>query len=201
MLHICTALYRQDNLLKIMKSIPVDSDVIWHICQSKRIERAQLFPGDHDPVIRHYNVDCDDSNSVCKLNCIFSQIIASGISDGSMFCILDDDTLFLKEMYEVYKLYKGQEIMVIGNQLDKDGNIRLQATLPYKCAIDIGNVLFHSSVLEYETLRWTIDNPPDFDFIDRCFNRFGIMKTVLVQDNISVYNALNDKEDTLNYRK
>ena len=91
--------------------------------------------------------------------------------------------------------------MVIGDQVDKNGVLRLQGSLPYECAIDSSNVLCHSSVLVNEQWgkHWDEHYHVDFDFWNRCFKHFGIKKTDIIASTVSIYNALNNKEDSLDY--
>lgn len=197
--HICTMSSRPQFLQQIYDTIPKEQDIVWHICKSRYTNKLE---GEYlsDSRVRVYEIECEDTNTPCKMNYIFHKIIESGVD--SYFCIQDDDSHFLQEMYNVFQQYKQKQFLVIGRQIDKDGVTRLQPTLPYKCAIDTGSFLCHSSVLvkeQWPNRHWDSEFYADFDFIDRVYRQFGITRTDLVDRAISVYNVYSDKEDTLEY--
>ena len=201
-LHICTISSRDEHLEKIYNSIPHTEDVTWHICRGgdKPVSASNRIMADHR--VRVYHLDCEDSDTYTKMQHIFDRIIAT--DSDSYFCLLDDDTHFHIRMYNLYMEYKEKEgkWMVIGAQQDKNGLTRLQATLPYECAIDSGHVLCHSHCLVLEkwpTKHWDESYHIDFDFWNRCYKHFGIKKTDLIQKHISIYNAFSNKPDTLDY--
>lgn len=183
-LHIITPLFRYNLINKVSESIPKKEDIIWHIAKTSRREKINIETSDN---IKIYEIDCDDSNIIKKRNTIFENI-----NDG-YFHLLDDDTIFLEEMYNVYKTYSEQNFigMVIGKQKRKNGLIRLIERLPLNCHIDTGNVLCHSSILK--SVKWKDDltvkpHNRDFIFWRDCHNTFK--NTILVPNVISVYNFL-----------
>lgn len=184
MLHIITPLYRYHLLEKVYQSIPKDHDITWHIAKSSQREKL-----DHDFIhtdsrIKLYELDCPDIDTVTKRNVIFDNI-----KDGFFYC-LDDDTLFLKELYRVYKEYNniGFEGMIVG-QSNVIKHIRLSAN-PKESWIDTGMVLCYFKVLEKEKWEWTEIAGRDCYFWSRCYQFFGKENTVFLNRVISHYNLL-----------
>lgn len=199
LLHICTISSRPQFLQQIYDTIPKETDIVWHICKSRYTESLS---GSYlsDNRVRVYEIECEDSNTPAKMNYIFHKIIETGVD--SYFCLQDDDSYFLTDMYSTFREYRDKQFLVIGRQVDKNGVTRLYPTLPYKCAIDTGSFLCHSSVLvkeQWPNRHWDSEFYADFEFIDRIYKHFGIKRTDLIQTAISVYNAYSDKEDTLDY--
>jgi len=199
-LHICTISCRNDFLEQIYKSIPKAQDIIWHIARA--IGNPVQLPDTmkEDTRIQVHTLTCEDIDTPFKMNYIFDQIKHTDLD--SYFCILDDDTVFHPGMYNNYLQYIDKQFMVIGQQMDKNYVRRLQGTLPYECAIDAGNVLCHSSVLEKEIWpgkHWDEQVHIDFEFWNNCFSHFGIKQTEIVTDVVSIYNYFSDKPDTLDY--
>ncbi|MFC0182295.1 hypothetical protein ACFFJX_06860 [Pseudarcicella hirudinis] len=187
MLHIATPLFRYEYLEQIYESIPKNEDIIWHISKIK--ERPALtFDFLADPRVRVYECDCLDTDTVTKRNVIFDQI-----KDG-YFCLLDDDTVFEQEMYNVYKSFSEKQFkgMVIGAQKFSSGKIRLKPTYPhngtFKLTIDTGMILSNFTVLN--KVRWEFSEtiPNDAHFWYRCYQFYGKELTILIPDTISLYN-------------
>ncbi len=198
-LNICTISSRTEYLDRIYESIPKEQDIVWHICRSLRTD---VLTNDflQDPRVKVYYIDCEDTNTPCKMNFIFHKIIEQGLD--SYFCIQDDDSIFRQEMYDIYTTYREKHFMIIGNQEDKNGIIRLRGTLPYPCAVDTGMFLAHSCVLTKElwpSRHWDNEFHADYDFLTRVHDYFTIKSTDIIQDTISVYNAFSDRPDTLDY--
>jgi hypothetical protein len=135
-----------------------------------------------------YDVDCHNGDPVTKRN-----IALSHVKDG-YFHILDDDTLFHPNMYQLYNEmkhldYKG---MVIGKQVWKDGKLRLKEfPNPAYCYIDAGNVLCHHSAIDY-ILATRDKNPnlaPDYNLWEKAYNFFN-KSSKMTAEVISTYNAL-----------
>ena len=187
-LHIITPLYRFDLLEKVYNSILINDDIIWHISKSKYREDLNYDFLKNDKRIRVYNVDCEDTNTTKKRNAALETI-----RDG-YFCFLDDDTVFHENMYIKYlecceNNFKG---MLIGEQLDNDGELRLIATYPQYERIDTGNVLSHFSCLK--EVRWPEThingvNQKDFLFWEKVYHFYG-KKCAIVNKPISIYNKL-----------
>lgn len=188
MLHIVTPLFRYKNLPLIYSSIPKNDDITWHLAKTSRRPILNHDFIESDPRIKVYEIDCEDADLITKRNTIFS-----GIKDGH-FHLLDDDTIFYQPMYDIYLKYKDFIGMVIGKQLSKNMNIRLAQNYPRLGAIDAGNVLCHSSILD--RVKWEERKGlekyrcRDFIFWDNCFSIFGNEKTILIPDAISIYNKL-----------
>jgi hypothetical protein len=187
MLHIITPLYRYENLPKIYSSIPKYDDIVWHISKTSRREKLTYDFIKSDHRIKVYETDCEDNDLFVKRNIVFDSI-----KEGH-FHLLDDDTVFYKPMYSVYKKYNNFIGMIIGKQLLKNMTIRLDENYPKYCYIDTGNVLCHSSVLSKVRWEYREGYGNDFVFWDNCFKIFGKKKTILMPKSISIYNKLNKK--------
>lgn len=205
-LHICTISCRNDFLNEIYDSIFQLNikNVIWHI--SREIGNPVIIKNEalNNVNVKIYNnLYCEKTDTSVKMDYIFQQIINT--DSNSYFCILDDDTLFHQGMYNLflkYNTFQDKKFMVIGKQIDKNNLVRLHGTLPYECAIDSGNVLCHSHVLQvekWEPFHWDDNKHVDFEFWNRCFKHFGITATDIVTDIVSIYNKFSDKKDSLNY--
>lgn len=184
MLHIITPLYRYHLLEKIYQSIPQNEDIRWHISKSTQREKLAYDFIQTDSRIRLYELDCPDTDTVTKRNEIFANI-----KDGFFYC-LDDDTLFLEELYNVYIEYsllnfKG---MIIG-QSNIIKTVRL-STNPKECWIDTGMVICYFNVLEKEKWEWTDLTSRDCYFWSRCYQFFGESNTIFIDKVISHYNSL-----------
>jgi hypothetical protein len=187
MLHICTPLYRYDNLRDIYHSIPKEEDIVWHIASSF-VSRPPIIWFPDDDRVKLYSLKVPDNNVIAKRNHIFDNI-----HDG-WFHLLDDDTYFHKGMYEVYKRTKKENYvgMVNGRQTLPNGRTRLIAlSVPKLTGIDTGNVLCHHSVLR--SVKWAFDEkdptiPKDYVFWKNVYDYFGKVK--MVSDVVSVYNGL-----------
>jgi hypothetical protein len=188
MLHIITPLYRFNLLEQVYNSIPINDDITWYISKSNKREELEYDFLKKDKRIRLYNVDCDDNEIYKKRNAVFDNV-----KDG-YFCLLDDDTIFHENMYMKYlecveHNFRG---MLIGEQIDKDGKLRLTASKPVYCHIDTGNVLSHHSCLS--ECRWPKTHIPnvnekDFLFWDSVYNYYG-KKCGIWNQTISYYNQL-----------
>ena len=184
MLHVVTPLFRYDLLEQVYRSLPPEGDIVWHIVKTSR--RAPL---DHpflasDPRIRLYEIDCDDADIVTKRNTVFA-----AITDG-YFYLLDDDTICLPAMYDVYREYSaaGFAGMIVG-----DTNMvraRLPALDPARNRLDTGAVICHHAVLRHERWEWSPGVARDNYFWTRCFAHFGPSGTAVIRRRIAVYNHL-----------
>ena len=184
MLHIITPLYRYHLLEKVYQSIPKNDDIRWHIAKSTQREKLEHDVIQTDARIKLYELECPDTDTVTKRNEIFSNI-----KDGFFYC-LDDDTLFLEEVYSVYREYsllnfKG---MIVG-QSNLIKKIQLSVD-PKKSWIDTGMVLCYFKVLEKEKWEWTEIAGRDCYFWSRCYQFFGESNTIFLDRVISHYNLL-----------
>lgn len=193
MLHICTPVYRMENIPLIYESIPKDSCIRWHIAHSSRVEEPRWKPPTGEFRVSVLKVDCLDVEIYKKRNAIFEKI-----KDG-YFCLLDDDTLFHHGMYDAYRACSRAKLcgMYIGNQRGRKGKTRLHASIPIFTKIDTGNVLAHHSCLS--ACRWPSShqegvNQKDFIFWDSVYKHFG-KKAVVERKDISFYNELRNETD------
>ena len=161
MLHIITRAYRFDMLQNIYNSLPKVKDIHWHICKSNQREDMD-YDFLKEPFISVYSIDCLDSDRTAKTNYCFNQI-----KDG-YFCLVDDETIFHEHMYRFYKMCaeRGFIGMIIGEQLNADGTLRLKAQPPVQGGIDTGQCLAHSSVLK--EVKWPATKTLLRDFIFWC---------------------------------
>lgn len=187
-LHIITPIYRFENLEKIYNSILINDDIVWHISKSfKRIDfDNSLFS--KDKRVRIYNVICEDNDTTSKRNEVLNTI------NNGYFCFLDDDTIFHENMYIKYLECKENNFrgMLIGEQLDNKGKLRLIASPPRFTKIDTGNVLSHSGCLS--TCKWPDTHQPgknakDFLFWESVY-KFYNNKCAIWNQPISHYNKL-----------
>ena len=166
----------------------MDNDIHWHITKSNKREELDYDFIKTDKRITLYNVDCEDNEMFKKRNAVLETI-----KDG-YFCFLDDDTIFHENMYIKYlecseNNFKG---MLVGEQLDSDGNLRLISTYPQFERIDTGNVLSHHSCLK--EVRWPDThikgvNQKDFLFWEKVYHFYG-KKCGILNKPISIYNKL-----------
>ena len=190
MLHIITPLYRFNLIEKVYNSILMNDDITWHISKSNKREDLNYDFLKKDKRIKLYNVDCDDNEIYKKRNVVFENI-----KDG-YFCLLDDDTIFHENMYIKYlecveNNFKG---VIVGEQTDSDGELRLIASYPAYNRIDTGNVLSHHKCLEI--CRWPSYHQPginqkDFLFWESVYNYYG-NKCGIWNQPLSFYNKLKE---------
>ena len=190
MLHIITPLYRFNLLEQVYNSILMNDDITWHISKSNKREDLNYDFLKKDKRIKLYNVDCDDNEIYKKRNVVFENI-----KDG-YFCLLDDDTIFHENMYIKYldcveNNFKG---MLVGEQTDSDGELRLIASKPVYEKIDTGNVISHHKCLEI--CRWPSYHQPginqkDFLFWESVYNYYG-NKCGIWNQPLSFYNKLKE---------
>lgn len=187
-LHIITALYRFEYLEDIYNSIYMDSDIIWHISKSNKREDLTNEFIKTDKRIRLYNVDCEDTDTTSKRN-----VVLESINDG-YFCFLDDDTIFHENMYIKYRECLENRFigMLVGEQINGNGKLRLIASYPKFTKIDTGNVISHHTSLT--ECRWPKThikdiNQKDFLFWESVYNYYG-KKCAIWNQPISYYNKL-----------
>lgn len=190
-LHIITALYRFEYLEDIYRSIYMDSDIVWHISKSNKREDLTNDFIKTDKRIRLYNVDCEDTDTTSKRN-----VVLETINDG-YFCFLDDDTIFHENMYLKYRECLENRFigMLVGEQTDWDGKLRLIASYPKYGRIDTGNVIAHHSCLT--DCKWPKTHIPkvnqkDFLFWESVYNYYG-KKCAIWNKPISYYNQISKK--------
>ncbi len=192
MLHIITPLYRFDLLKKVYRTIPGHKDITWHVAKSTHREKLNADFIQVDPRICLYEIDCLDNDLVTKRNTVFAEI-----RDG-YFCLLDDDTIFLPELYHVYQECNSEGFigMIIGDQQTLGGARTLKASYPTDnpetTLIDAGMVICHFSVLK--NVQWALSSTyRDRDFWSRCYGYFGKDSVRLVNKSISTYNYFGPK--------
>ena len=198
-LHIITPLYRFNLLEQVYNSILINDDITWHISKSNKREELDYDFLKKDNRIRLYNVECEDTDTTSKRNAVFDNI-----KDG-YFCLLDDDTIFHENMYMKYVDCVEHNFigMLIGEQLNYCGKLRLIASKPVFNKIDTGNVLSHYSCLK--ELRWPSKhiegkNHKDFLFWDSVYEFYG-KKCGIWNQPISYYNKLKTNPVNQEYGK
>ena len=185
MLHIITPLFRYDLLDKVYQSIPKHTDIIWHIAKTTHREKLVHEFIYTDERIKLYEINCLDSDIVAKRNTIFSQI-----RDG-FFYLLDDDTIFLNELYLIYKKYSeaGFTGMILGN--NNFNKKKFLSVDPFFTYVDTGRVLCHASVLKVVKGEWSTLYPRDCLFWSKCYEFFGENSFIYLNETISTYNYLD----------
>jgi len=192
-LHIITALYRFENLDKIYNSIFMNDDIVWHISKSDKREDLDFDFIKKDNRIKIYNVGCEDSDTTSKRNQVL-QVINDGY-----FCFLDDDTIFHENMYFKYRecLENNFIGMLVGEQVDWKGKLRLIAHYPKYGRIDTGNVIAHHSCLK--ECRWPETYIPNVNQKDSLFwesvYNFYDKKCGILNKTISYYNQISVKNN------
>lgn len=188
MLHIITPLYRPTNLPKVYASIFKNDDIIWHISKSSKVPDPEYDFLKNDKQIKLYNVDCEDSDTTSKRNFVLEKI------KTGYFCFLDDDTILHENIYIKYLECKEYNFigMLVGEQIDNNGKLRLIASKPVFGRIDTGNVIAHHKCLE--VCKWPTHNQPgvnqkDFLFWESVYNYYG-NKCGIWNQTISYYNKL-----------
>ena len=184
MLHIVTPLFRYDLLDKVYQSIPKHTDIIWHIAKTTHRERLVHEFIYTDERIKLYEIDCLDSDIVAKRNTIFSNI------KNGYFYLLDDDTIFLNELYLVYKTYSENGFigMILGNNnFSKEKFLSIDPTHTH---IDTGRVLCHTSVLQAIKWEWSLLYARDCLFWSKCYEFFGKDSLIYINKTIATYNYL-----------
>jgi hypothetical protein len=192
MLHIITPLYRYENLTQLFSSIYANDDITWHIAHSNKKPLPELeFLKSKN--IKIYSVDCLDTDATSKRNEVLKNI------KNGYFCFLDDDTIFHENMYMKYRECVDHNFvgMIIGEQIDNDGKLRLVASKPVFRRIDTGNVLCHHSCLS--ECEWPSEyipevNQKDFLFWDSVYNYYN-KKCGIWNQPISYYNKLSKIEN------
>ena len=169
----------------------MDDDIVWHISKSNKREDLTNNFIKTDKRVKVYNVECEDSDTTSKRN-----VVLETIKDG-YFCFLDDDTIFHENMYIKYRECVENSFVgiLVGEQLDWDGKLRLIAHFPKYCRIDTGNVLAHHSCLE--TCRWPDAHIPkvnekDSIFWESVYDYYG-KKCAIWNQPISYYNQISKK--------
>jgi len=190
-LHIITPLYRFNLLEQVYNSILMNDDIIWHISKSNKREELDYDFLKNDNRIRLYNVDCEDNEAFKKRKHVLERI------DSGYFCFLDDDTTFHENMYIKYRECLENRFigMLVGEQTDWDGKLRLIASYPKYGRIDAGNVIAHHSCLT--ECKWPKTHIPkvnqkDFLFWESVYNYYG-KKCAIWNKPISYYNKISKK--------
>jgi hypothetical protein len=197
MLHIITLAYRFELLSKVYASIPKHDDIRWHLSiAKKRGTPNKSFILKDKRIVLHIT-DCEDNDFVSKRNAVFEKI-----NDG-YFYLLDDDTIFLVEVYNLYQQYSGIGFrgMIVGDRIFRMKNIEGEIEKgtyptddPNTTIIDSGMALASSDVLKTVKWQWVPTGegyPRDYLFWSNCFKYFGKDKVVLCDKIISYYNYLN----------
>ena len=187
-LHIVTILYRFEYIENVYNSILMNDDIVWHICISNKRKDFEFSKINKDKRIKFYSVDCEDNDTTLKRNTILSQI-----TDG-YFCFLDDDTIFHENMYIKYLECKEENFkgMIVGEQLDKNGKLRLIASPPKYMRIDVGNVIAHWECLKeckYPQTYTPGKDAKDFLFWESVYKYYN-NKCGIWNQPISHYNKL-----------
>jgi hypothetical protein len=192
MLHIITPVYRTNFLQRIYETIPKKEDVVWHIpCIKKRQNEINITGITEYPIIKKYFLDCEEEEAF--KNSSKRNLCLDSIKDG-YFCFIDDDTIFLDEMYNLYKdlSHKKYIGMAVGEQIKKNGSKRLNASIPTYANIDTGNAIAHHICLL--KCRWKFDDkniklPKDYVFWNSVYEFFH-KQCLLINKVVSIYNKL-----------
>ena len=184
MLHIVTPLFRYELLERVYQSIPPHDDIVWHLAKTSRRPPLDHAFVARDARIRIHDIDCDDTDIVTKRNAMFA-----AITDG-YFYLLDDDTICLDEMYQVYREQcdAGFEGMIVGGS--NLNRARQPSTDPVLNRLDTGAAICFHAVLRHVSWAWSAEYARDRLFWSRCFAFYGPERTVVVDRTIAAYNHL-----------
>jgi hypothetical protein len=193
MLHIITLAYRFELLPKVYASLPKHDDICWHlsIAKNRGIPNESFIIKDKRIII--HQIDCKDDDFVTKRNKVFEKI-----KDG-YFYMLDDDTIFINEVYNQYKQHylKKENVLIIGNEIIRyyktEGILKANPLSedPSKVNIGTGMALSSSEVLRFVKWEWVPQGETysrDFLFWSNCFRFFGEGKTINCNKIISYHN-------------
>lgn len=187
MLHIITTLYRPNLLESVYLSIPKNHDITWHISKSNTTPKLTQDFLLKDSRVIIYEVDCLDTENFKKKNAPLSKI-----NDG-YFCFLDDDTIFHKNLYDLYQKISNEKYvgMVVGSQIDAHGNLRLSPSVPIFGRIDTGNVICEHSCAKHIKFPEKLERglARDFQFWRDVYVYYN-NKAKMVNETISIYNKL-----------
>jgi hypothetical protein len=171
----------------------MNDDITWHISKTTKREKLNYKFIESDKRIILYEIDCEDNDTTSKRN-----VALNNIKNG-YFCFLDDDTIFHENMYSKYRECSEQNFkgMLVGEQIDNDGVLRLIASNPVFGRIDTGNVLAHHGCLS--KCKWPSTHIPkvnqkDFLFWDSVYN-FYEKKCAIWNQPISFYNKLQKQKN------
>lgn len=198
-LHIITLLYRFENFDKIKNTIPKKNDITWHLVISHKRELPVFLKYNIDDFINIHIVECDDNDFVSKRNFVFDKI------KNGYFFLLDDDTIFVNECYEVYRKYSGLNFkgLIIGYR--KDFFSMAKPFKPYSNPkynnLDTGNGISHHSVLRFVKWEWVEKYSRDNYFWAQCANHYGEENIITVESIICFYNYLNPKRRQILVKK
>lgn len=193
MLNILTPVSRINFLSNIYKTIPHSEDIRWWLAVNKQRSSEVRMKLPDDKRIIVIEIDCEETDIVAKRNALFNRI------DNGFFCLLDDDTIFKKEMYQAFINCEkeGYEGVLIGSQTI--GRFCLRTPLipspNYdENLLDTGMILAHFSILKLG-IRWEY---PNNRFSDRIFfTRIGensrAIQVIMDHSVISYYNYFEYK--------
>jgi hypothetical protein len=193
MLHIITPLFRYQYLGKIYDTIPQANDITWHLIKSAHREEIPNIANWNKCNVVVHTVPCSDNDIISKRNAVFETLI-----DG-YFYLLDDDTVFLHELYEVYKQYAALQFvgMIIGAQRYGPWFFSNQPNFPTANLannyINTGMVVAHCSVLQHVKYASIKGIPIDSYFWGRCYLYFGDSATILLKTKIAYFNYFSYK--------
>jgi len=187
MLNLITVGFNHTYLKELHKSILKKDDIVWYVITNNENTNYPDFLS-RTPNIHWLNCSepTDFSNFNNRINRLFELVYEE--DPQGHFQIIDEDTLYLPNSYEIYRRYKDYRGLIIGNQLYYNDTLRLKSCIPREAFIDSGNCLCSTEVLKY--IRWgSMDNPsPDFKFWDKCYKYFN-NKAIILDESISYYNA------------
>ncbi|MFL0162744.1 hypothetical protein [Aquirufa salirivi] len=200
LLHIITPLYRFEYLDAIYASIPAYVDITWHLSLSNRRNLPENQFISNDKRVKIHYLDCEDDDLVMKRNGVFKSI------RSGYFYLLDDDTIFLEEVYHLYKKYSLIQFqgLILGRQYRPfyDASPLRPYGNPLFNNIDTGMAIAHCSVLKAVSWEWCESKySRDCYFWSKCYEYFGEKLTINSKQYISIYNKLNPTRPLLVIKK
>ncbi len=178
-LHLITPCTRPENLQVLSNHIPVINDLEWWIIfdSDQPIEFTLNYP----PLthILYYKDDSKAGNGQ-------RNHVLNIINDGMIY-FLDDDTLPHENLWKILKIIELNQF-IIGQQLFKDGSLRLEAKLPELNHIDSGCCIVDRKIIGNNRWQEQMYAGDGEFYISVALGNEDKIK--LINEPISIYNAL-----------
>lgn len=186
MLNLVTVSFNYTYLQELYNSIPRNSDIEWWVVtNSERLGVPRFLQH-----INHLKFPLNENieNGPARINALFELIKVK--DPNGHFQIIDEDTLYHPNSYNIYKEYNYFEGMIIGQQDYYNNTMRLIAHKPESGYIDTGMCICHNSALNH--IKWPnygLSLSPDAVFFESIYKIFGKERTkILDKVPISYYN-------------
>lgn len=185
MLNIVTVSFNYEYLEGLYSSIPKIPGVNWYVVTNSKREIPIFL---HEDCNVPLDLDEDVKNGPARINKVFELI--KGYDPNGHFQIVDEDTEFHPNAYNIWKENRHFEGLIVGQQDYYNNLLRLKAHIPCSGYIDTGMCICHNSALNH--VKWPeygLSLSPDAVFFEEVYRFFGKERTkVLENEVISYYN-------------